>query len=143
MMFAVAQKEWVHIYDNTGIELHALKRLDRVVRMEFLPYHFLLASAVSTLFKALLSQKRMYLFEVKFFLNIKVFILHLSLSLIVHFTFHPFVQSERGFLSWLDVSIGKIVNQFPVKGMPRLDMLVMNPWNACLGVGLPNGNTHY
>lgn len=47
-------------------------------------------------------------------------------------------QSETGFLSWLDVTLGKEVTQIPTyKG--RLEIMCQNPFNAVLCCGHPNG----
>jgi U3 small nucleolar RNA-associated protein 7 len=45
--FAVAQKKYVYIYDHAGTEIHCLSKHLEPLFLEFLPYHFLLASTVS------------------------------------------------------------------------------------------------
>jgi U3 small nucleolar RNA-associated protein 7 len=43
-MFAAAQNKYTFIYDNKGVEIHCMKRHERPLKLEYLPYHFLLTS---------------------------------------------------------------------------------------------------
>lgn len=46
--FAVAQKKYTFIYDHEGAEVHRMKQHIDVRHLEFLPYHYLLATAGNT-----------------------------------------------------------------------------------------------
>ena len=47
--YAVAQKKYVFIYDRDGVELHRLKSHIEPTCLEFLPFHWLLATVVCAL----------------------------------------------------------------------------------------------
>ena len=49
LYFATAQAKHVYIYDHQGTELHKLKNQVEPLFLEFLPYHFILASVVSSM----------------------------------------------------------------------------------------------
>ena len=90
-LFGVAQKKWTYVYDTQGIEIHCLKKMDHVVNLEYLPYHFLLVGG-----------------------------------------------SERGGLSWLDVSVGKIVSETWTK-LGSLEVMCQNPATAVITCGHSKG----
>lgn len=89
-MFAVAQKNWVHMYDKDGIELNVMKTMYRIEHLDFLPHHFLLTSA-----------------------------------------------SDKGYITWKDITIGKDIACFPTKSL--VTSLTHNPQNGITLCSHPNG----
>lgn len=49
-MYAVAQKRWLRIYDDAGTELHCMKGIFDIQRLEFLPRHMLLVASSNNSF---------------------------------------------------------------------------------------------
>ena len=48
-------------------------------------------------------------------------------------------KSDRGFLSWVDVSVGKMVAQFPNGRLGPISVMCQNPQNAVLCLGHSKG----
>ena len=44
-MFAAAQRDYLHIYDKQGIEIHCMREFMEPVLLDYLHYHFLLVVA--------------------------------------------------------------------------------------------------
>lgn len=47
-MFAVAQQKYTYIYDQNGVEIHCMKRHERPLKLDYLPFHFLLTTVSHT-----------------------------------------------------------------------------------------------
>lgn len=94
-MFAAAQKAYTCIYDNKGVELHCLRRIDHATRLEFLPYHFLLTAG-----------------------------------------------NSKGYLNYLDVSVGKFVGGMQTGAGP-IKVMTQNPKTGVILVGTPQGTVSF
>ncbi|KAH9979780.1 BING4CT-domain-containing protein [Russula compacta] len=83
--YAVAQKKYVFIYDRDGVELHRLKSHIEPMCLEFLPFHWLLASVVC------------------------------KLPRIVTHIWFDYWQGNAGYLKYQDVSTGQLVAEHRTK----------------------------
>ncbi|KAL0275973.1 UNVERIFIED_CONTAM: hypothetical protein PYX00_003665 [Menopon gallinae] len=95
-LYSVAQKKWVYFYDNQGTEIHCVKQLNDVVRLVFLPYHFLLSTV-----------------------------------------------SSSGFITWLDVTVGKIIEKFSILKHYNPATVAQHPSNAMVCIGEPSGVVNF
>lgn len=111
--YAVAQKKYVYIYDKQGLEVHQLRSHIEVNRMEFLPYHFLLATIVSR--PGLVGS----------------FLQGGSSS-------HDCAQGNPGFLKYQDTSTGQLVAEHRTK-LGSCDTMAQNAHNAFIHLGHQNG----
>lgn len=108
-LFAAAQKKYVFIYDNTGLEIHRLKNHIDVNKMDFLPYHYLLTTVVS------------YRFVGPKVEALKVW-----------------KQGNAGYLKYHDTSTGRLVVELRTK-LGACHAMAQNPWNAIMHLGHANG----
>uniref|UniRef100_A0A7E4ZV75 BING4CT domain-containing protein n=1 Tax=Panagrellus redivivus TaxID=6233 RepID=A0A7E4ZV75_PANRE len=91
-LFAAAQRRWVHLYDEQGIELHCMKQFNEPKLLQFLPRHLLLSVATGT-----------------------------------------------GYLHYLDITSGKIVNSFRMKEHGNPGAISLNQSNGVLLSGGHHG----
>lgn len=108
--YAVAQKKYVFIYDRDGVELHRLKSHIEPTRLEFLPYHWLLASIVRPS----------------------------SQSLFLPYTDTPPIQGNAGYLKYQDTSTGQLLVEHRTK-LGACTTMAQNLHNAVIHLGHQNG----
>lgn len=113
--YAVAQKKYVYIYDKDGLEVHQLRQHIEVNQMEFLPYHFLLATIVSSLRD--FSAARM--------------LAHADRS-----------QGNPGYLKYHDTSTGQLVAEHRTK-LGSCNVMAQNAHNAFIHLGHQNGKSSF
>ena len=107
--YAVAQKKYVFIYDRDGVELHRLKSHIEPTCLEFLPFHWLLATVVRN------------------------FVIYYDLWLI-----HLHWQGNPGYLKYQDISTGQLVAEHRTK-LGACSTMTQNQHNAVIHLGHQNG----
>lgn len=112
--YAVAQKKYVYIYDKQGLEVHQLRQHIEVNRMEFLPFHFLLATVVRFLSFLLVLQEPPRL------------------------TPCCAPQGNPGYLKYQDTSTGQLIVEHRTK-LGAVDTMAQNPHSAMIHLGHSNG----
>jgi U3 small nucleolar RNA-associated protein 7 len=107
--YAVAQKKYVFIYDRDGVELHRLKSHIEPTCLEFLPFHWLLATVVR---------------DLRF--------------IIMCGWFTSIWQGNPGYLKYQDVSTGQLVAEHRTK-LGACVTMTQNQHNAVIHLGHQNG----
>lgn len=108
--FAVAQQKYVFIYDRDGVELHRLKSHIEPTRLEFLPFHWLLASVVR----------------------------HAARNHAIILCLNSRAQGNAGYLKYQDTSTGQLLVEHRTK-LGACNTMTQNAHNAVIHLGHQNG----